>query len=842
MIWHSKDVNSVLAELKTDPQRGLDGDEARARLEIYGKNSALNRKDSAMVSLARCIFTATSVPLLILSFCWIVIASIWRIGGYAVPVVMAISVFVRGVVLYLFKLYTPKKILSECGEQHLLADVTRDGEHQSVPAECLVPGDIVTLRRGDIVPADCRLITSNALHCDEKILHDDRFRVEKDAAASDIPEIAPIYERRNMLYSGSVVLEGEALAVVTDTGAATESARHTTDNGKDSSGFSVYKNTLQRRRIAILAETTLCVILLIAGIVRGLIIRDSFWVNLLYWLTVTACFAFAFTPESTRFTGDILTAFKLAEMRKNKISLNNRQVLEKLNNVNVICCDKTGSITRSGKIELQEVYDGKTVDKAGELGESALRVLQLAALCCDKTAESAGGHKDGKGDATQIAIISGALKALKVTAEELDVSYPRMCEIPFDRQKKTMVTVNMINGKPIAIVRGAPENILPLCPHAANDEINAVKSAMASRALRVIAVAFRPVDEVPSHPSYDDLAVNLQFAGLLGLYNPPRHDAANAVTVCRQLGIRPVMLTGDEPENAAAYAKNLKILTDDNQLITECELAKLSDEQLAENINDYSVFAGIGYENKTRVVRALQSAGNTVLMTGDAMEDIDALRAADVGCTPKGIGTDVARATCDMSVSGGLFAIVSAVSHARCLFHNIYALTGIFEALCISALILGICSVFTGNLFAFAPLIIAGTVAAFLLPLFVGVGKTSKFFDSNKAAGYGGKGLFISACVLPVAAVGAGFLPGDMCVLQLATLLLATLFLTYRVNVRRFYKSEFKFDVFYILPVFALFAVMILFGFIPAAGFSVLPAKSWVLMFIISLIPAAVYV
>ncbi len=841
MIWHSQDINSVLRELNTDPNSGLTSEEAERRLREHGTNEVAKAQNKAVAEYLPHFFSKSSIILLVLALIWTIAAIIWK-ASILEPIFLLLFVILKGMVFGGFTYFGRKGILSLCNGQKPTATVVRDGETKEILCSQLVPGDIIQLKKGDLIPADCRLISSLALHCDEESLNCEHGQIEKTADIAGIPDIAPISQRQNMLYMGCAILDGVATAVVTDTGISTELGKKQQGaNTADIASLSVCESLLNSRRLTVLAELALCILILLVGIIRGLIVDAPFWSNLLYWITAAACGISAFLPGKDNPVGYILCYLKLRQMHKNKIFVNRLDTLDKLHKTSVICCDKTGSITKSGHMELMQIYDGKSIFDIHELSESAARVLHLAALCCDGQIEYEGGQEKRSGDSTQTAIISAALRQLNLTGEDLKVTYPRMASIPFDRERKTMCSVNMIGGNNLCIVRGAPDNILPMCTRVDADSVNAVATAMASRALRVIAVAVKPLQNIPANLTNADMECDLQFIGLLGLYNPPRKDALAAVEDCRKNGIKTVMLTGDDPQNAAAYAKSLGILTNDAELLDKSALLEMTDAELYENINRYTVFAGATGDSKTRIVKALQAAGHTVLMTGDSIEDIPALRAADIGYTPAKLGTDIAKHASDLVASGGLAAIAASIFHVRHLYHSIRS---VFTLLCgfgISVFLFTLLSAFTGNSLSFAQLLLCGLLSQLCLPLYFGFTKTAKV--KNSKGKYRKLALYISMIVAPVAALIADLLtPGASVTTQLFTLLIGYALLAHHISLGSKFLKNIKYAAIHLLPVLSLIILLVLLScFAPGLGFVPIEFLPWVLILLLSCGASAAY-
>lgn len=841
MIWHSQDINSVLRELNTDPNTGLTSAEAELRLREYGKNETGKTQNQATTEFLPHFFSKSSIVLLVLALVWTIAAIIWN-ASILEPIFLLLFVILKGIVSGSFTYFGRKGILSLCNGQKPTATVVRDGETKEIPCSKLVPGDIIQLKKGDLIPADCRLISSFALHCDEESLNCGHGQIEKTADIVGIPDIAPITQRQNMLYMGCAILDGVATAVVTDTGTSTELGKNRRGaDSADITSLSVCESLLNSRRLTVLAELALCILILLVGIIRGLIIDAPFWGNLLYWTTAVACGISAFLPGKDNPAGYMLCYLKLRQMHKNKIFVTRLDTLDKLHKTSVICCDKTGSITKSGHMELMQVYDGKSIFDIQELNESAARVLHLAALCCDGQIEYEAGQEKRSGDSTQTAIISAALRQLNLTGEDLAVTYPRMAAIPFDRERKTMCSVNMIGGKNLCIMRGAPDKILPMCTRVDTDSVNAVATAMASRALRVIAIAIKPLQTVPANLTYAEAECDLQFIGLLGLYNPPRKDALAAVENCRKNGIKTVMLTGDDPQNAAAYAKSLGILAYDAELLDESALLEMTDSELYENINRYTVFAGASGDSKTRIVKALQTAGHTVLMTGDSIEDIPALRAADIGYTPAKLGTDIAKHASDLVASGGLAAIAASIFHVRHLYHSIRS---VFTLLCgfgISVFLFTLLSAFTGNSLTFAQILLCGLLSQLCFPLYFGFTKTVEIKSSKGK--YRKLALYVSMIVAWIAALVADLLtPGAPVTTQLCTLLIGYALLAHHISLGSKFIKNIKYAAIHLLPVFGFITLLVLLTcFAPALGFTPLKFVTWLLILLFSCCASTIY-
>lgn len=777
MIWHSQDAETVLQKLGTDAEYGLAANEISPRIRTYGKNVLTRERKSPAAVFFKYTFGKTSVALIAISVILFLTSVIWSFCDISVPIVLLVFVFLKGTLLGSFEYFGCLGINRLLSTQKSTTTVLRGGAVATVRSEGLVPGDIILLNKGDLVPADCRLITSMHLHCNEKSIGGTQ-NAEKSADADSISDIAGLDKRINMLYMGCAVTSGNAKAVVTETGDMTELGKlYKQNSGKGIGILSSFTSIQNKLNLTLIIELAVAALTVLCGIVYGIIAGEPFWGNLLNVITLAACCLAAYIPDIGTPLSYIITFLRLKKMKNSKIVINELSTINNLAATTVICCDKTGCITFAEKMNVKQVFDGNELYDIDRLDDSSERVLHLAALCCDGNVSFKNGKEFRSGDSTQTAIISAALVQLNMTAEDLQLKYPRMACIPFDKEHKTMTTVNMINGSPLAIVRGTPDRILPMCNNIDSDAVFGVISAMASNALRVIAVAVKSLDDVPSDPTHREIECDLKFVGLLGLYNPPRVNAHAAVTDCIRHGIKIVMMTGDDKENAKAFAKSLDILPDDGAVTDELAVSSMTDEVLAANIGKYSVFSGLSGESKMRIVNALKAAGHTVLMTGDAIEDIEALRAADVGCTPMAKGTDIAKQSSQLMTDGGIFTIASSVFRARYLLKNIEYAAYFSCGFGISMFVLALLSVFTGA-FSFAEILVTGIIAMMLFPLYFGHTEpvTAKFASVTL------KEFLPAALAALVFSVFTGFFSGSFAAASLCALLISYALLAFKAD------------------------------------------------------------
>jgi Ca2+-transporting ATPase len=545
------------------------------------------------------------------------------------------------------------------------ARVIRDGQEAVVEASNLVPGDIILVEAGDFVPADAKLITSASLKAEESALTGESVPVEKNAEAV-VAEEAPLGDRYNMLYSGCGISYGRAKAVVTGTGMNTEMGKIANLLADETEG-----QTPLQEKLAVMGKylgigaLAACAIIFLIGLIDGMHIMEIFMISVS--LAVSAI------PEGLPAIVTIVLAIGVQRMVKRNAIIRRLPAVETLGSASVICSDKTGTLTQN-KMTLTRAYvaDGSILEEIKEDNSPAIKdLLRYAALCCDGKVVTENGVERQIGDPTETAIIVAAHKN-GLRQEELAADYPRLAEIPFDSERKLMSTVNRIDGKNTVIVKGAFDVLAQRCVAGDVQSGREYAETLGAQALRVLAVAYKEIEQVPSEPTPEVLENGLTFIGLVGMIDPPRPEAKEAVAVCRRAGITPVMITGDHVLTASAIAKELGILQEGDEAVTGSELAQMTEEELSKRVRNISVYARVSPTDKIRIVRAWQNQGQVVSMTGDGVNDAPALKAADIGCAMGITGTDVAKGASDMTLTDDNFAtIVHAVREGRGIYDNI---------------------------------------------------------------------------------------------------------------------------------------------------------------------------
>ena len=533
-----------------------------------------------------------------------------------------------------------------------------------------MPGDIIRLEAGDFVPADARLIRSVRLKSEESALTGESVPSDKDAGLI-VAKDAPLGDRGNMVFSGCTITYGTATAVVTATGMDTEMGKiaNLLDNEEESQTPLKLKLAQLGRYLGLLALAA-CAVIFVIGLCNRLPPLEIFM--------TAVSLAVSAIPEGLPSIVTIVLAIGVQRMVKKNAIIRRLPAVETLGSASVICSDKTGTLTQNRMTLVKAYVDGASTaeDISAQNSRKVRDLLRFATLCCDGSVVFHGAQEQHIGDPTETAIVLAAHRN-GMPKDELNRQCPRLAEIPFDSDRKLMTTVNRMNGRTIVIVKGAFDIMASRCLRGDIGHAKKINDEMSANALRVLAVAYKEIDEVPANPTPETLENGLNLMGLLGMIDPPRPEAMAAVATCRKAGIRPVMITGDHVVTACAIARKLGILQQGDRAITGAELDAMTDSELDRQVEKISVYARVSPENKIRIVKAWQRKDQVVAMTGDGVNDAPALKAADIGCAMGITGTDVARGAADMTLTDDNFAtIVDAVREGRGIYANMKKVVG----------------------------------------------------------------------------------------------------------------------------------------------------------------------
>ena len=672
MTAHSESHGSVLSQLNSDMTSGLTSKQVELLQQKHGKNKLREKKKKTNLQRFGEQFKDAMILILLaaaaISF---VIACVERNPKeFFEPALILLIVVLNAVMGVMQESKAEKALdaLKSLSAPH--ARVIRGGEQTVIDAADLVPGDIICLEAGDFVPADARLLRSVSLKSEESALTGESVPSEKDADAV-VDANAPLGDRCNMVFSGCSITYGTAVAVVTATGMDTEMGKiaNLLDNEEEGQTPLQQKLAQLGRTLGILAIAC-CAIIFVVGLSNGIPALEIFMTAIS--LAVSAI------PEGLPAIVTIVLSIGVQRMVKKNAIIRRLPAVETLGGASVICSDKTGTLTQN-RMTLVKAYLDETKeleDITTQNSEAICRLLRYGTLCSDGSVVFHGKEEQHIGDPTETAIVLAAHRN-GMPKDTLNKDYPRLGEIPFDSDRKLMTTINRMGGKNIVIVKGAFDVMASRCIAGDLDTATAINEAMSRDALRVLAIGYKVIDEIPAELSPENLECDLTFMGLVGMIDPPRPEAKAAVATCRKAGIKPVMITGDHVVTASAIARELGILEDGDEAITGPELDRMTDTELDSRVEHISVYARVSPENKIRIVKAWQRKGQVVSMTGDGVNDAPALKAADIGCAMGITGTDVAKGAADMTLTDDNFAtIVDAVREGRGIYANIRKVVG----------------------------------------------------------------------------------------------------------------------------------------------------------------------
>jgi Ca2+-transporting ATPase len=687
--WHAMDPQQVARELGVDPQRGLAGDEVARRLAQHGPNELTQEERDSPWKLFFDQFKNILVIILIVA----TVLSAF-VGEYVDAIIILVIILFCAVLGFVQEYRASKALDALKSMLTPMITVLRDGTEQEVASKDLVPGDVLVLEAGDRIPADGRVSENHSLQCDEAPLTGESLPVVKETAPAR--EDAPVGDRRDMVFTGTTVTYGRGKAIVTATGMGTEFGKI----AKEVSAVEQEKTPLERRTEEIgrwlgIITLGICVLVLGVSLVRELADGTFKMTDVLPMVMFAIALAVAAVPEALAAIVTGALAIAMHEMAKRNALVRKMPAVETLGCTSVICSDKTGTLTK-GEMTVRRIYTGgRSLEVSGggyspegriegAVDDPGVKLLLTAGvLASDAVIGQDGARLFVKGDPTEGALVVAGTKGGIGTADTRR-SAPRLEEFPFSSERKRMTTIHrMPDGKVMAFMKGAPEVVLERCTKlqagagteplddAARTRLLQVNEGMANDALRVLGIAGR---EVSSSESYveDETERDLTFLGFVGMMDPPRDEAKEAVKVCRQVGIRPVMITGDHKLTAVAVAKELGIFREGDQVMTGDVLAKMDDHALAAVVEKVSVYARVSPMDKLKIVKAWKEKGHVVAMTGDGVNDAPALKHADIGVAMGISGTDVAKEAADIVLADDNFAtIVKAIERGRWIYDNI---------------------------------------------------------------------------------------------------------------------------------------------------------------------------
>lgn len=666
---YNLDIKEVYQKYNSS-EKGLTSEEAQERLKEYGRNILEEKKKKSNFSIFLSQFKDVMIIMLLLVAILSLIYAIYTKGDFIDSIVIFISVIVNAFMGYFQESKASKVVDSLKVYSDSLVSVKRDGKIIDIDSKLLVPGDIIIVEAGDKITADARIIDAMYAEVDESILTGESLAVDKD---EDILEgNALIQDRKNMIFSGTSLVNGKIIAIVTNTGMDSEIGKIASTLEKSEDVATPLEIKVQKvSKFLTFIAALLVTFVLCLGIIR----HD----DVLSIVMLCISMVIASVPESLPIAITTTLTVGTKQMSKKNAVVKELKAIETLGATQVICSDKTGTLT-TNKLSVVDLYTNNKSfkDKVIKYNKHEM-LINIMALCNNSELT-----KDGEygGDSVEIALCD-YIKSIGEDKDAIEDEYERICEIPFDSDRKMMSTVNVYNNDIYMFTKGSPNSILEACRYYLEngevvrinkeykDKILNEDKKMSDRALKVIALAYKKTN-LKDDEEYLDDEKNLVFVGLVGLFDPPREDVKQAISTCKSAHIRPIMITGDSINTAVAVAKEIGIVESEEEAISGSDLENLTDSELISAVKKYSVYARVTPDHKVRIVRALQADNKVVAMTGDGVNDAPAIKLAHVGVGMGNAGTDVTKNVADIILLDDSFStIVTAVKEGRRIYNNV---------------------------------------------------------------------------------------------------------------------------------------------------------------------------
>ena len=653
-----KRLEELEKELVSDINQGLTDEQVAINRETYGENKLEEKEKTPLIIK---FLSQFKDPLIIILIIAAIISVIVDPHEWIESLIIMVVVLVNAV-LGLYQENKAEKSLEALQKMSAATcKVVRNGMAQTIDAASLVVGDIILVEAGDSVPADARIIECSNLKVEEAALTGESVPVDKNNEYIEEEEI-PLGDRHNDLFSSTYVTNGKAKAIVTSVGMQTEIGKIAGMLSEQEDELTPLQHKLNKVGSAI---GVICLVVCVAVFILEMINHSWDWSYFVEAFKSAVSLAVAAIPEGLATVVTIVLSIGVTKMSKQNAIVKKLPAVETLGSCNVICSDKTGTLTQN-KMTVVKIYKSE-VKGFEDLTADELKMMLYFAICCDAKIEEKEGKVARIGDPTELAL----LDMNNSYGNENINDYKRVLDIPFDSDRKLMTTVIEVEGKYVAITKGAPDRVINLCNDSEEEKNSALaaNTQMAEGALRVLALGIKEFSYLPTQ---EELEHDLDLIGLVGMIDPARPEVKESIKIAKRAGIKTVMITGDHIVTASAIARELGILNEGERAITSQELDELSDEYLREHIHEFSVFARVAPKDKVRIVEAWQSHDAICAMTGDGVNDAPALKKAEIGCAMGITGTDVSKEAADMILTDDNFStIVSAVKEGRGIYDNI---------------------------------------------------------------------------------------------------------------------------------------------------------------------------
>ncbi len=658
-MFYQRKLEDLESAFHTNLETGLTEQEAKEAQDKYGFNEIEGKKKKPLIVRFLMQFKDTLILILIAAA---IISMIVSPKEWIESLIIMIVVIINAILGVAQEANAEKSLQALSKLSAPRAKVIRAGQTVEIPSREVVPGDILVLEAGDKVASDSRIIEAVNLKVDESALTGESLPVEKEEMTLD--REVPLGDRKNMVFSSCNVTYGRGKALVVSTGERNEV-------GKIASMLSQAKseNTPLQDKLNQMGKTigmicvTICVVVFGLQLLNGLTVIDSF--------KTAVALAVAAIPEGLATVVTIVLAMSVTKMVKRNAIIKRLPAVETLGSTSVVCSDKTGTLTQNKMTVVKACKEDGKVLPLDQWGDEINQVLNLFTVCSDGKISMVDGEEVSIGDPTETALVKASMNK-GFTRENLDEEYKRIGELPFDSDRKMMTVFVEKDNQIVSITKGGPDVVFARCAGADLEAISKANEQMSLDALRVLAVGIRHWDKMPDELDSQQVENQLTFMGLVGMIDPPREEAKAAVAEAKKAGIRTVMITGDHVVTAGEIAKQLGILEEGQKAMSGEELSAIKDEDLAEHVEEYSVYARVAPEDKVRIVNAWQGKGKVVAMTGDGVNDAPALKKADIGCAMGITGTEVAKEAASMILTDDNFAtIIDSVEQGRGIYDNI---------------------------------------------------------------------------------------------------------------------------------------------------------------------------